>query len=252
MSTKSRWQGGRLVYFDSSRIYEVTPAHPEVYLYDDFLGVDTTDLVGRTTGYKGTAPGTNDTVTISVTAGVPGAAKLYSGDVDNDHVFLSTELNWFGKFDACFEARLTLDSAAAVGVMMGFTDTTGIANAGAMTLSGTTWTTTSVEGAMFVYDTDATTDTLRCMAVKSNVDATAIDTSVLPVAATYQTFRVELQDDGTTTNALFYIDGVYYGQISDALTRTTALTPFVSVGTRTGGANKYALVDYAKAWQSRA
>jgi len=253
MSTKAKWLHGRMYYYDSARPMELWPADPEMFLYDDFLGVDTTDIVGRTTGYLGTAPGTADAVTLSTTASVSGAAKVLSGTADNDHAFLSSEISFYGKFDACFETRLCIDSAAAVGMMIGFTDTTGIANAGAMSLSVVTWTTTSVEGAAFVYDTDATTDTLRCMAVKTNVDATTpVDTSLVPVAGTYYVYAVHLLDNGTTTDAYFYVDGVQVGTISGALLRTTALTPFVSMGTRTGAAAKYALVDYCKAWQRRA
>jgi len=252
MANKAFWRNGRLYYYDTGMAGAITPANPEMWSYDDFMGTDTTDIVAQTQGWFGTAPGTSDAVTIAVVADVPGAAKVLSGTTDNDHAFLSTVLSYYGKYDACFETRLTIDSASAVGMMIGFTDTTGIANGGAMTLATTTWTTTSVDGAAFVYDTDATTDTIRCMGVKNNTDATNVDTSLVPVAGTYYVYRVELEDNGSSTTAKFYIDGVLVGTIADVLTRTTALTPFVSMGCRTGGAAKYALVDYVKAWQRRA
>jgi hypothetical protein len=241
------------MYFtDTARPAEITPAHPEVLLYEDFLGIDTTDIVAKATGYKGTAPGTADTATIAVTAGLAGAAKILSGTADNDHVFLSTELSFQGKLSACFETRLALDSASAVGLMIGFCDTNGIANAGPITLATTTFSKAAQEFAGFVYDTDATTKTIRVHGIKGNAfNATPVDTAAVPVAATYNVFRVELEDDGTTVNAKCYIDGALVGTINDAVTRTAALTPFIAVGTRTGAAQKYALVDYCKAWQRR-
>ncbi len=254
MSTKSFWRNSRLYFYDSARIGAIWPANPEVWSYEDFTGTDTTDISAKTTGWKGSLPGTADTLALSYAAAVTGRAALLSGNVDNDHAFMIEELSWYGSRDACFEARITLGAAVTeIGFAMGFSDTTGIANAGAFTLLAAAWTTTAVEGAAFVFDTDATTDTIRLMGVKTNTDATNVDTSVVPVAGTYNTYRVELEDNGTTTNAKFYIDGVYYGQLSDVLLRTTALTPFIMVGSHAaaGVTQKYAYVDYVKAWQNR-
>jgi hypothetical protein len=256
-TTRQKYRGGRLYAYDdaagSQAMKEVFPLAPESYQFDDFFGIDTTDIVARTTGFKGTAPGDADTVTISVTADVPGACKLLSGTTDNDHAYLSTEVSYYGKFDACFECRLTIDSAAAVGLMIGFVDSTGITLAGAMTLATTVWSDNCTDGAMFVYDTDATTDTIRLTGNKNNTKyATPVDTSLVPAAGTYNVYRVELEDNGTTTNAKFYVDGVLKGTLTDCLTRTVALTPFVAMGCRTGAAAKYALVDYVKVWQRRA
>jgi hypothetical protein len=224
------------------------------YMDDDFYGIDTTDIVARTTGFKGIAPGTADTVTISVTADVPGAAKILSGTSDNDAAFLATDVSYYGKYNASFECRLTIDSASAVGLCIGFSDATGVgSNATPLKLIATTYTAVGNDGAMFLYDTDATTDTIRCHSVKNGTKSTApIDTSLVPVATTYNVYRVDLVDNATTTTAYFYVDGTLVATIADALTRTVALTPFISVGTRTGAAPKYAIVDYVRVWQNRA
>lgn len=250
MSTRAIRRNGRLYYTDSTRDAEITPAHPEIYLYDDFLGTNTTDIVARTSGYKGTAPGTADTVTIVPTANIGGVCQMLSGTADNDHVLLSTELSFYGAYSPCFEARVALVAVTAIGFGIGFTDTTGIANAGPFTLATTTWTTTAVDGAALVFDTDATTDTIRYISVKNNTDTTGGDTSLVPVAGTYATYRVECEM-GSTVTAKFYVDGVLVGTIADAFTSTTALTPFISIGTRTGSSAQTGLVDYAKAWQNR-
>jgi len=252
MSTKGKWIDSRLYFYDSARPQELWPAAPEVWLYDDFLGVTTTSIAGRTTGYTGTLPGTADTATLVTTASVSGAAKILSGTTDNDTAFLSTEISFYGKFDCCFETRLTLDAVNDHCLCIGFTDTGGIVNAGPMSLATTTFTTTATDAALFVYDTDATTDYLYCMGVKADVDKTAISTAIRQTGGTYNVFAVHIEDDGTYSNAKFYIDGVLKGTISDCLTRTAALTPVISVGTRTVNNANYALVDYCKAWQRRA
>jgi len=253
MSTRGFNRAGRLYYRDSALAGSIWPAIPEVFLYDDFIGTDTTDIVARVAGYKGLDPGDADAVTISAAADVPGVAKVLSGTTDNNHAFLYTPVNWYGKYSACFEARVAIDSAAAVGFAMGFIDAAGIALAGAFTLADATYNAqASNDGAVFLYDTDATTDTLRCHAVKATVKhASPVDTTLVPVAGTYYIYRVELEDNGTTVTAKFYRDGVLLATLADCLTRTVALTPFVSMGCRTGAAAKYALVDYGKAWQRR-
>ena len=253
MSTKSCWRNGRLYYYDSARTGAVWPACPEVWSYDDFIGADNTDISARTTGWRGSLPGANDTLIIETTgtSGVCGAAELRSGDADNDHAFLlDGQYEYYGSRSACFETSLYIETqVTAAGLMVGFTDPTGVLNSGPMRLVGTTWTVDINNGAMFVYDTDATTAKIWCAA--TNDPFTPINTNVVPVAGRPNIFRVELEDNGTSTNARFYIDGVCYGVITNALARTAALTPFVAIGTRTAGAPRYAIVDYVKAWQNR-
>lgn len=251
MGTKARWDSGRLTYYDGTSL-EVLSKPAPVVLYEDFLGVDTTDLVAKSTGFKGTAPGTADTVTIANVAGKTGICKMLSGTADNDAVCLSTECNFTGAMSPSFEARFTVDSAAAVAVLMGFSDVACVSNATALSLATATWTTVSTDAACFVYDTDATVKTYHCMAVKTDTDATPAVSALLPVAATYATLRVDLIDDGSQTDAYYYIDGVYQGKVADALSRTAVITPFIQIGTRTGSAAKYALVDYVKVWSNRA
>ena len=250
MSTKSRWVHGALEFYDSST-FETLHRNQPVYLYDDFLGANGTDISGATTGFTAALGGTNDTFTIDNEAGVCGVGTLLSGTADNDNASVHTEVNFKGSMSPVMEARLTVDSAAAVYVGVGFCDAAGHGNTGAVSLSGTTWTTTSTDCALFAYDTDATTDVFNCMAVNTDVDATAVATSLLPVAGTYAIYRVDLQDDGSTTAAYFYINGVYQGMIADALSRTAVITPVVQVGTRTGAAVKKVLIDYIKVWSNR-
>jgi hypothetical protein len=230
-----------------------------VYIEDDFVGVNTTDINATPripSGFKGYIPGTADTSTIAVTAGVPGTAEILSGTTANDTAFLQNELVFEGQYSPMMEARLTLSSASAVRLCIGFVDAAGLANAGALTLTTATFNAQATnDGAMFLYDTGATTKTLRAQGVKATVlNATPVDTGLLPVAATYNIFRVELVDNGATlatVTAKFYVDDVLVATITNALTRTTALTPFVSVSATGSAAAKYVLVDYVKVWTNR-
>ena len=226
---------------------------------DDFVGVDTTDINAAPripSGFKGYIPGASDAVTIAVTAGVPGTAKILSGTTANDTAFLQNELVFKGQYSPMMEARLTIDSASANRLCIGFVDAAGLANAGALTLTTATFNAQATnDGAMFLYDAGATTKTLRAHGVKATVkNASPVDTGLVPVAATYNIYRVELVDNGATAatvTAKFYVDDVLVATITDALTRGTAITPFVSVAATGSSAVKYALIDYVKVWTNR-
>lgn len=216
---------------------------------DDFLG-DTLDA--RYSGAKGAdAQG----VVPTITSAVGGVVRLTSGDVGdtfaNDGSSLTHELNWkANQGNLVFEARVKcVSSVANVAFFIGFSDSlaTGTLEA-PFTLSGTTFTSNATDALGFVFDTAATTDTIRCVGVKADTDATAIDTSVAPTADTYQWFRIEVDSSG---NATFYINDTKYGTVANAVTATVALTPIFTVVTRTT-ATKSMDVDYLRVSANRA
>jgi len=260
MSTKAFWRNGRLYFWDTENVGEITPADGTNFIHEDSFGITTTTLVGITgaegSGFFGTDPGTGDTVTVTTVANVGGCAELLSGTADDDHCFLSMmELSHEGRLDACFETRVQPVPAGAITDMYfaaGFTDATGIAVAGAMTEAAGAWTTASVDGAALVFDSDATLDVIWGMSVLNSVDyATPTNTGILPVKSQWYVLRVELEDNGTTTAARMFVDGVQVAYHPNALTRTTQLTPFVSCGTRTIATANILNVDYVKVWQRR-
>ncbi len=254
MGTRGQRIHQRLCYFDSARPEAITPANPECWLFDDFVGLNNTDLAGTPTasGAYGVVPGTGDAVTIATTAGEFGTAKILSGTADNDHAFLVCGINCAGSKWANFEARIAISSVTDIGFVMGFVDANGLDNAGAVRLSGTTFSKAAQQAAVFVFDTDATTDTIRLHGIKSTAfNAEPVNTGLVPTASAFHTYRVALVDDGASTAATFYIDGNVVGRLADVVTRTADIIPVVSVGTRTGASARNALVDYVKVWQRR-
>jgi hypothetical protein len=251
MATKVKYNlHGWPVYYDTAQgLKEVDPVFAAVKQYDDFTQ-NARNFETTTNGWAviPAADGSKDE-----SAGVNGGiCTIVSHSTDNDTAALAGSLSWYGSQCACFEARVATHNASASSLWIGFTDTTGLAETtGPSALAVATWTTTAVDGAWMQYDADATNKFVHCMGVKNNTDATAVNTAILPVADTYNYYRVMLGDNGTSTTAYFYIDGVLVATIADILTRTTALAPAVFVGARDGNA-KTAYIDYMRVWQKRA
>lgn len=221
----------------------------KVVLFDDFLG----DVIED--GWSAAKGADPQGVIATIQAGVSGLVRLTSGDVGdtfaNDGSSLTHELNWkANQGNLVAEFKFTpVSSVASVAYFIGLSDAkaTGTLEA-PFTLSGTTFTSNATDAVGFVFDTAATTDTWRCVGVKADTDATAVDTSLAPVADTAAFFRVEVDSAG---NATFYINDAKFGPIANAVTATVALTPIVTVVTRTT-ATKSVDVDYVYVSADRA
>lgn len=136
----------------------------------------------------------------------------------------------------CFEARVKLSAITNIAVFLGITDQT---SALEMPINGSGtgdgFTTTATDAIGFVFDTAMTTKNWWGMGVANDVDATGLNFGVAPVAATWETLRVDLETDNTTTGSVarFYRNGL---QIGSALTggprNSVGLTPVVAAFTR--------------------
>lgn len=210
-----------------------------VAFMDDFLG----DVI-------------EDGWNIDADAGCSGAIEVLAGGVvrlqtdatTSDRVSMAHELNWYGERNAIFECRFKIDAITNVNLFFGFSDAKAEASQLLpMSLSGTTWTTTATDAVGFVFDTAATTDVLYGMGVANGTDATAVQSTSAPVAATYMKLRIELFDG----SAAFYIDDVIVGGSTGFLTSTVALTPLIGVQNRTTAA-RLLDIDYVYLAQDRA
>lgn len=211
-----------------------------VHFHDDFLG-DELD------GKWGSNADAGCSVAINVQSG--GVVRLTTDATDDDRVDLHHELNWFPNKGIHFETRLKCDVITTLHVVAGLTDAKGEASQLLpVSLSGTTWTTTASDFIGFNFDTDATTDTWRGMAVAADTDGTGVDLSDAWAAATWITLRIEVQDEGDAT---FFINGTALGGIvRPASTIATALTPFIGLQNR-GASAKNLDVDYVYCAQGR-
>lgn len=212
---------------------------PFVRLWDDFVG-DTlnTDLWVATQTGAGTA------WAVSSTAGDPVAA--HGGWISATTEAIDAAANELGSMAATtvgnfradrarndsllvFEASLSLPVITTIIVNAGFTDDETEGAALAMSLSGTTWTTTATDAALWVFDTNATTDVFNGQTVDTDVDGTHV-AGIAPVAATATVLRIEIDNTG---QAYFYQDGVNRGTVTAGVTETVPLIPYVAVGSTT-------------------
>lgn len=98
------------------------------------------------------------------------------------------------------------------------------------TLSGSTFTSTATDGCGFLFDTAATTDTIRCVSVKNDVDGTSVDSADAFAADTYRRFKITVDTSG---NAKFFINGTLVGTITSAIRSGVNLCPIVAAESRT-------------------
>lgn len=223
---------------DSGKQFEL-PSPTRVVHFEDFLGDVAPSEVNYTEG--------TDTTTAdgAIVALVNGVFRLTAGDsagtIAADGAQLNTELNWkanAGKL--VMEARISIAAITTVSLFVGLTDTKALE--APFSLSGTTLTSNATDAVGFLFDTAATTDTIRLVGVKADVDATMQDSSKVFVADTYKTLRVELNSDGAAT---FYIDGLQVGTLmAGAITTTVALTPVFIIRPEGAVAGRTMDIDY--------
>jgi len=252
MSTTSRWRNGRLVYYDTARPWaEVWPAFPGTWIRDDFLGVAGTNVAAATNWNYALDGGA---ATLETVTGAHGVVKILCSATEDDSASIAGPvLCWQASRNPVMEVRLAIESATLCGCFVGFNDAIGMAageTAIFRTHGGAGWTTNSADAVGLVYDPHYATDLyIHGMSVKNGTDATApVDTGVAFVANTFRTLRVELVDDGSTTTAYFYVDGVLYGSLADCITRTDPVTPMVAVFCREAN-DKYVYVDYIECYE---
>lgn len=246
MSTKARWlskTSGALSYYESGRPAEVLPIAP-VILYDDFIdkAVDQTSIWNVATVNSGA---------VAYNAQVNGAARITTGTADDDDMDMASGI-CFKAANACaVEIRLAAADVTAAAFCIGFSDAVSeAADKVALDFSNSgAYLSTATDAVCFVLDPDKTasaTHAYMC-SVKADTDGTPVDTGVVPVAATYNTYRLELDADGT---AYGYIDGTLVGTIASAITTSTALCVYIGCINREAAANTWD-VDYIRAWQKR-
>jgi len=242
MSTKSKYRNQQLVFYESiapeERLFVMAP----VKIFDDFLGkaLDATN--------DWTVAGVNSgTAAINVATG--GTMRITTGTADNDDVDVASDLIWKASKSCCLEVRFASNDISNVALNVGFSDAQGEgADLIAMMLSVITLTSTASDFAGFLYDPDATTDTIRCVAVKDDVDQSVIDTGQAMVAGTYYVARVEIDALG---NIDYYLDGVHVGSHKKGITITDALCIYVAMINHGESAANTIDIDYIKAWQKR-
>jgi len=211
-----------------------------IQFYDDFVckAVNATDTWNTTiTGGAGS---------VAYTAVAGGAALITCHTVDLSNINMCTGLCFMANKTCGMEARFAASIVTAGAFFVGFSDS--ISHA-LMPIEGeaNAKVSTAANAVGLMYDSDYTTSAFtQAVAVKANVDGTWVSSAILPVLATYYTYRVEIDSDGTTR---FFINGVCVSTQAAAITATTPLCAIVAAATRAGGVAEILTVDYIKAWQ---
>lgn len=246
---------GLIVNHDSGATTQVRPAFvvPDfrqyVSYFDDFLG----DALGSEWN---TQVG-NDTLPPSATINVQqhGAVRLLTGnDAGADHasngVQLEGRLTWKAENrHLVFEARVKMDAITNVAVFLGFTDQTSALEFPFTLGASNALTSNATDAVGVLFDTAADTDRWWFVGVANDVDAAKADTGFAPVVAAFETFRIEVDEQGTAT---LFRNNVQVGSpMKNAVTKTVALTPVIAAFSRTTTSRNID-VDYVFVGQSRA
>jgi hypothetical protein len=157
---------------------------------------------------------------------------------------LDAGLSWkANQGDLVFEARVKISAITNIALFVGFTDQTGALEMPIQSAaSANSITTNATDAVGFMFDTSMTTDNIWLVGVANDVDATAQNSAIAPVADTYIVLRVELSSAGAAT---FYINGTAVGtEMTGAVTATVALTPVIAGFNRTTTGTPTITADY--------
>lgn len=217
----------------------------KVEFFTDFLGPTLTTQLAVIAGSDSPAGG-------AINPAIDGTLRLTTGDSNAslaaDGVQVSGSLNWRASNGGLtLTARLQISAIVAVQLFVGFTDQVSALEM-PVTLTNTTFSTVATDAVGFLFDTNATTDTIRLVGVANDVDATMQDTSNAWAANTYTVFKIEVEASGV---AKFFINGVMVGTaMTGAVTPSVALTPVVAA--RSLAANSKTVdVDYLRVSMTR-
>lgn len=233
---------------------DIIPEHKLVdlrarsFIFDDFLAAA---IEGRLSSTAGSGAGTAAATTVA--AAMNGEVTITSSSANAAHSANASnltfdQLNWKANQGGCvWEVRLKVDVITNCYMFVGWTDTISTTVEYPCGITGTTANSDASDAAGFVFDSLSTVVKWHLVGVKADTDATPVPSASAPVAATYQTLRIELDKSGGVKG---FIDGALVGEIANALTATVGLTPTVVIGNTTA-TTKIGTLDYVAALQNR-
>jgi hypothetical protein len=219
------------------------------YFSDDFLAA------GIDTRFSSTAgSGTANAAATTVANALNGEITIKSASNNGTHAANGATLTLddlgykANQGGVVLEVRAKFDSLTSLWAFIGFTDTISTTVEYPIGITTVTPNSDATDAIGFLYDAAATATKVHLGAVANDVDATAVNTGVLPVADTYLTFRLEVDAAGGCQG---FVNGNLVGSLPSASVRPTiALTPAVFVG-NTAAAQRTLTVDYFAVAQNR-
>jgi hypothetical protein len=235
-STKSKWRGGQLAFYDNETYETVKPIAPQ-YLYDDFLG---TALNADIWTGLDVAGGTLAAPVLSYWAGSLAA----NNENQAAGVYGRDTRCWSIDKGCIFECRLatTTNPAGTTEVQIGLigesygADSMRVAEADEIDIH-----------ALFVMDGGMT---IEIYADDAGTDHNAVATGVTPVTSTYNIFRIDCTD---AEDVKFYIDGAQVASTTtfDMSTGSITWQPWVVIY-KHDNVNGLGVIrcDYIRLWQA--
>lgn len=227
--------------------------NPEKVIFGDHFTDRVLDIVYRWNS-GGETGGTTGVAAITT----PHMLTITTGGLDNDEWAVSSGLHYYGQNNAVLEVRARNDDVTHLAHNIGFSDATSESGTIAMTYDGSTLVSTALDYAGFMLDVDAAAYIYAVSAKSGVADGDIISSAHEEASASWATYRVELRDNGTTTDALFYLN-IYGREIDpandligiepDAVTRTTKLCVYLAGMNRDETAQNTLDIDYVKTWQ---
>ncbi len=209
------------------------PSPSRVVLFDDFIG----DAINTFNWGLATKGSDAQTVDFAHLTGVNGLLKGTTGDdaaatMAVNGIQMHSALQWKANSTVLprkmvFQTRLKISAITGIVLFAGFTDQIAALEMPIESAaSADTITTTATDACGFFFDDRMTTDKIWLAGVKNNTDATHQNSAIAPVADTFITLRVEIDEN---EKAVFFINGLQVGtMMSAALTKTVALTPVIA------------------------
>lgn len=228
----------------------IMPSPSTVSFIDDFEG----DVIADQWGIvEGTDSATSDAAILA--GGIGGVLRITSGDAGTglaaDQIQVARFLQWkAANGGLVFQARIALSAITNCYAFIGFTDQIATLEAPIMSAGSVNTITTNATDAVGVFfDTRMSAANWWMAGVKADVDATHQNSGYAPVAATYETWRIEVDSTGA---AVFFRNGKPVGtKMSAALTTSVALTPVIVLGKLSVAASMTADVDYVHCAMAR-
>ncbi len=213
-----------------------------VELYDDFVGYEIS-------GYLWQSVIGTDAACLQATVNADqagGVVRLTTGADAGATMALNgaqvqSHLNWRAdKGCLVWEARVAIDAITNVCLFIGLTDQRTALEMPFTLSAGDVLTSNATDAVGVLFDTAADTDKWWLVGVAADVDATKQNSALAPVAGTFETWRIEVNDSGA---AKFYRNNTLIGTaMAGAVTPSVLLTPVVAAFSR-GAASRNVDID---------
>ena len=237
MSTKSKYVGGNLTFYESTTFEWVQPLAP-VTFYEDFLGTDIRDVDVWTVKDVSSSGNTTPLIAADVANGVARLPLDSQSEAQESGLYFGDQRPFVLNQGLIFEARValqtlpTLLSEAVFGLAGNY-------NAVADSVAEGIWFKADGGGAIVAESDDASAN---------NDDES---TGITLTATTFAIFRIDCRD---IEDIRFFINGA---SVATATTfdasnvETLALQPYVHIAKASGEGLGVLDIDYVRVWQNR-